>query len=132
MAATLTIRDETTAGQQTNELTLDFLTERITVRELIRSRVFQEVKDHNLEKARTVFRGLVRPTDAEEQLNGYRLRKPRQIDWHKQFDAALEAFQNNGVLILVDDKQAESLDQEIVIRHDTKVTFLKVVPLVGG
>ena len=132
MPATLTVRDETTAGQQTNELTLDFLTERITVRELIRSRVHQEVKDHNLQKAQIVFRGLVKPTDAEEQLNGYKLRQPRRLDWHKQFDAALEGFQNNGVLILIDDKQAESLDQEIVIRHDTKVTFLKLVPLVGG
>ena len=45
MSVTLTIRDENTAGDTTHTLTLDFLTERITVRELIRSRVYQEVKD---------------------------------------------------------------------------------------
>jgi hypothetical protein len=42
---TITVRDETAAGRAEGELTLDFLTERVTVRELIRSRVFQEVKD---------------------------------------------------------------------------------------
>lgn len=43
---TLTVKDETADGQQTNELTLDFLTERVTIRELIRSHVYQEVKDY--------------------------------------------------------------------------------------
>jgi len=43
----LTIRDETTAGKLTHELTLDLLNEKLTVRELIRSRVYQEVDDFN-------------------------------------------------------------------------------------
>src|SRR5437870_3899414 len=47
MAATLTIRDESAGGKTLHELTLDILTERITVRELIRSRVYQEVQDFN-------------------------------------------------------------------------------------
>lgn len=58
MVSTLTICDETTSGETTNELTLDFLTEHITVRELIRSRVYQEVKDYNAQKCE-FFRGLV-------------------------------------------------------------------------
>jgi len=41
MPTTLVVRDETTGGQTTNELSLEFLTERIDVRELIRSRVYQ-------------------------------------------------------------------------------------------
>ncbi|HUU82110.1 MAG TPA: hypothetical protein VM243_01280 [Phycisphaerae bacterium] len=133
MAVTLQIRDETTGGERTNERTLDLVTERITVRELIRSRVYQEVKDQNV-KARqgNVFRGLVRPTDAEETLNGYRMRRPRELDWQKQFDVALEAFDKNGFLILVDNHQVERLDEEIRIDPTTQVTFLKLVPLVGG
>lgn len=133
MAVTLQIRDETTSGERTNERKLDLLTERITVRELIRSRVYQEVKDCNV-KARQgkVFRVLVRPTDAEETLNGYRMRKPRELDWQKQFDAALEAFERNGFLILVDNHQVERLDEEIQINPTTQVTFLKLVLLVGG
>lgn len=131
MPTTITVRDETSAGETNNELTLDFLTERITVRELIRSRIYQEVSDYNV-SSKGYFRGLVQPTEAEQTLNGYKLRQARQIDWRQQFDAALEAFDRNAFIILVDDRQAESLDQEIVLKPETTVTFLKLVPLVGG
>lgn len=134
----LTVRDETAVGSVTNELTLDVLSESITVRELIRSRVYQEVQDYNLRQRQpgeATFRGLVTPTDAERALNGaggVRLRTPREIDWKQQFDKACDAFCRNGFFILIDDRQAESLDEVIMLRHDTKVSFVKLVPLVGG
>lgn len=131
MSATLTIRDQTTTGATAHELVIDFLTERITVRELIRSRVYQEVQDYNVKRAGR-FNGLVQPSDAERELNGYRLKPGKPIDWKPQFDAAVEAFGRASVIILVDDQQAESLDQEIVITPKTTVSFLKLVPLVGG
>lgn len=131
MVTTLTICDETTLGQTTNELTLDFLTEDITVRELIRSRVYQEVKDYNANKG-DFFRGLVQPTHAETTLNGFEMRTRREIDWQRQYEKAIEAFKTTRIIILVDEKQAESLDQDIVIRIDTQVTFLRLMPLVGG
>jgi hypothetical protein len=129
--ATVTIRDETTAGESVHESTLDFLTESITVRELIRSRVFQEVKDHNAAQP-DQFRMLVQPSNAEKTLNGFRLRKPRMIDWQPQYEKAIEAFERNQILVLIDDRQAESLDETIVIGPSTTVTFLKLVPLIGG
>ena len=133
----LTIRDETASGSVTNELTLDVLSERITVRELIRGRVYQEVQDYNLRQRQstgtTDFRGLVTPTDAERTLNGAaRLRTPREIDWKQQFDRACDAFERNGFFLLIDDRQAESLEEEVTLRHDSKVSFVKLVPLVGG
>jgi len=131
MSTTLTVRDETTSGGTLREFALELLTERITVRELIRSRVYQEVQDYNRLQPQ-VFHGLVQPTDAENALNGYKLGKPRMIDWKVQYDKATEAFEANGILILVDDKQAESLDQEIVVRPDTRVSFLRLTMLVGG
>ncbi|MFL5340154.1 MAG: hypothetical protein ACJ8F7_08375 [Gemmataceae bacterium] len=131
MTATLTIRDETLGGDALPAWSLDVLTERLTVRELIRSRVYQEVQDFNLKQGRE-FRGLVQPEGAEKSLNGWKLKKPRKLDWHKQFDRAVEAFTANQVLILVNDRQAESLDEEIVVAPDTTVTFLRLMPLVGG
>ena len=113
MPATLTIRDEELTGKTLNEFSLDFLTERITVRELIRSRVYQEVKDHNAQQNQLEFCGLVQPTDTERTLNGFRMKTPRQIDWKEQFDKALEAFEQQQILILIDDHQAESLEEEI-------------------
>ena len=131
MPTTIAIRDETTSGTSLREFMLEFLTERITVRELIRSRVYQEVQDYNRNQTE-VYQGLVRPTDAEETLNGYRLKKPRTLDWEKQFEKALEAFEATRVLVLVDDRQVESLDEEIVLTPETQATFLRLVPLVGG
>jgi hypothetical protein len=131
MATVVTIIDETPGGSSSSELTLEFLTERITVRELIRSRVYQEVREYNASTPGH-FKGLVQPTEAERTLNGYKLRERRKIDWEAQYDRAVEAFQRNGFLILVDDRQVTELDEEIVLRHDSSVSFLKLVPLVGG
>ena len=131
MPATLTIHDETTSGQKTNSFTLECLTERMTVRDLIRARIYQEVQDYNL-KEPEYFRGLVQPTEAEKALNGYKLRDKRKIDWQEQYQRAIEAFDRNGFFVLVGDKQAESLDQEFDVKVDTEVSFVRLMPLVGG
>jgi hypothetical protein len=131
MPTAVTIRDETTQGETTNELTLEFLDERVTVRELIRSRVYQEVTEYNARQA-GYFNGLVQPKDAERVLGGFRIREKRRLDWEAQYRKAQEAFERNGFLLLVDDRQLDDLDQEIELRHDATVTFLKLVPLVGG
>jgi hypothetical protein len=131
MAHTLTIRDEPFTDERPRETVLEFLTERITVRELIRGRVYQEVQDYNL-KQPEYFRGLVAPSESERTLNGFRLKKGRAIDWRRQFDAAVAAFERRHFLILVDDRQVESLDDEITIGPGTAVSFVKLVLLVGG
>jgi hypothetical protein len=134
MSATLKIRDETTLSLGADEVesfTLDVLTARITVRELIRTRVANEVRDYNLSQPE-YFRGLVQPTDAESTLNGFKMPKRRRIDPEKQFELALRAFYTNGFILLVDDRQVDELEEEIEVRPDTTVTFLKLVPLVGG
>ena len=136
MSVLLRVRDETASGDLVHELSLDFLQERITVRELIRERVRQEVEDFNRRQDERTFRGLVQPTDAERVLNGqrseYRLKAHRPIDWQEQCARALEAFARNGFFVLVDERQAASLDEELVIGPATQVSFVKLVPLVGG
>ena len=131
MATTLTIHDETTSGQKTNTFTIDCLTERLTVRDLIKARIYQEVQDYNL-KEPEYFRGLVEPTNAERVLNGYKLKARRKIDWQEQYQRALESFERNGFFVLVGDRQAESLNQDFEVKVDTEVSFVKLVPLVGG
>ncbi len=133
MSTTLTIRDETTfsLGDEDEEFTLEVPTERITIRELIRTRVYQEVRDYNLNRPE-YFRGLVQPTGAETTLKGFKVRQRRRLDPEKQFQKAIESFYRNGFLILVNDRQVEELEDEIELRPDTTVAFLKLVPLVGG
>jgi hypothetical protein len=134
MPATVTVRDETPAGGVSHEWSLEFLNETITVRELIRERVYQEVRDYNVRQhAAGPYRGLVQPEAYEQSLNSSKTgAKPRPIDWRKQFDKAIEAFEANQVLILIDDRQAESLDQTFTIGPGTAVTFLRLTLLVGG
>lgn len=136
----LTIRDETASGKLTNELTLDVLTEQITVRDLIRGRVYQEVDDHNRRvravlATATPYNGLVTPSATERRLNPARSGRGgfgREIDFKKQFDVACDAFERNGFFILIDDRQVESLDETVTLRADSKVSFVKLMPLVGG
>ena len=133
MPATLEVYDESTTGDRGEPIVLEFLTEEITIRELIRERVYQEVQDFNLQQAQQpVFRGLVMPTDAEQTLNGYKLKTKRQIDWQEQFDKAVTAFEAGSILVLVNDRQADSLEERVTITPGTTVSFLKLVPLVGG
>jgi len=128
----VTVRDESLSGEPLHEWVLELLSERVTVRELIRSRVYQEVQDHNARRAQT-FRGLVRPEGQEAALNGPRAAQGhRPIDWKRQFDRAVEAFEKNQVLVLVDDRQVESLQEELEVGPKTTVTFLRLTPLVGG
>ena len=131
MPTTITVRDETASGQSTGETVIEFLTETITVRELIRGRVYQEVQDYNRRQPE-IFRGLVQPTDAEKALNGYKLKTRREIDWKKQFEKACDAFERNGFFILVNNRQPDSLDEELTIDQTSTVSFVKLVPLVGG
>jgi hypothetical protein len=133
MARTLTIRDDTTFnfGGTHEEFTLDLPSERITVRELIRTRVYQEVRDYDLHRPE-YFRGLVQPTDAERTLNGFKVQQRRRIDPEKQFERAIKSFQRNGFFILVNGLQVDGLEEEIEIGSETTVTFLRLVALVGG
>ena len=128
---TVTIKDQTFAGKILNEIELEFRTETVTVRDIITERVFKEVSNYN-SKLPEYFNGLVEPTDAERTLNGYKLKPKQIIDAEKQAYIALDAFQKNGFFLLIDTIQSESLEQEVLLRMDTKISFIKLTPLVGG
>jgi len=125
------IRDESMGGKTLHEFSLSFAKAEVTVSDIIRERVRYEVEAYN-RKAQDKFFGLVRPSDAEGTLNGYTFKKPRKIDADKQIDIALKAFSSNGFIILIDELQAESLDQTIELTPDMNISFLKLTPLVGG
>jgi hypothetical protein len=133
MSAALLIHDETSTGERTNTmaLPLTLASERVTAREILRRRIQHEVEAYNRTRPE-YFRGLVQPTDAERVLNGYRLTRMRPLDWREQLAAAVTAFAGNGFLMLVGDRQIDDLDDEIVVVPDLEVSFVRLVPLVGG
>lgn len=127
----VTIVDETSGGEQTQRSTLRLVSQRITARALIEQRVRQEVEVFNARPVE-VYRGLVQPTDTELALNGYRVQPGRAIDADTQCAQALKSFETNGFLMFANDKQIEALDEEILIGEETEVSFVKLIPLVGG
>jgi hypothetical protein len=77
------------------------------------------------------FAGIFVPVATEQDLNN-KTAKPVKIDRQHQFELACAAFTSNQVIVLIDEEQATELDQEVLVMPDTKVTFLRLVPLVGG
>jgi hypothetical protein len=131
MAAVLRVFDEAPGRKRAAAITLRLATERVTVRDLIRRRVEDEVAAFNKSRA-DVFTGLVQPTASERLLNGYRVKKGRALDVEEQIRVAVNAFERNGFVVLLDDRQIETLDEEIVLTGDNSLTFLRLMPLVGG
>lgn len=133
MHTQVTVRDELIfrLGRPPVEFILGVPANHLTVRALIRARIEQEVTAYN-ERQGEYFQGLVQPGAAELTLNGYRLLRPRRIDPAEQVARAIEAFNRNGFLILIDDRQVEQLDDVVILGEQTVVTFVKLVPLVGG
>ena len=129
--ATITLYDETTLGEKSLGLTLVLPTQRITPRELIQQRIDREVNNYNQNQSQP-FQGLVQPSDSERLLNGYKLRTARKIDRVQQFELAITAFRNNGFILLVNDLQIEDLDVDLELDDNSIVSFLKLIPLVGG
>jgi hypothetical protein len=131
MAIPVLVHDETSTGQRTHTVTLTLASERVTAREVLRRRIQQEVEEYNRTQPE-YFRGLVQPTDAERALNGYRLKERRVLDWSEQLEAAVKAFAHNGFLMLAGDRQIDDLDEDIIVAPGVEISFVRLVPLVGG
>lgn len=132
MGVSITYKDENTQGLAFHHSTLWIETARISVRELIAQRVLQEVQLVNEQNDDAVFHTLVQPTDTERNLNGFKFKRRKVIDAQKQIALAEESFESNGFFILIDDIQVESLDEVFHVTSSTQISFLKLVPIVGG
>jgi hypothetical protein len=131
MSTALRIVDATPAGRRLAEIRLVFSAPRVTVRDVIRRRITEEVESYNRAPAE-LFHGWVQPTDAEAAIDGYRVAKPRALSVSAQCAKAFEAFDRNGFFVLAGGRQVESLDEELDLGDDLEVSFVKLVPLVGG
>jgi hypothetical protein len=133
MSTILTIKDESIYSSFGDQYVfkLSLKTDRLTVRELIRTRVEREVAEYNTRQSDKLY-GLLQARETEQAHNNARPRKFQPLDLQEQFDKAVRAFHRNGFIILVDQRQAESLDTWIEVKPETEVTFLKLVALVGG
>lgn len=129
MTITLAVCEKTPGGSAPSQYDIEVHDERQTVRELIRNIVFHQVYDHNT--ATREWQRII-AAEAEMKRNPKHEHAGKALDWVPKYEQALSAFEKNQIVLLVDDRQIEDLDSEILVNRNTKVTFLKLIPLVGG
>ncbi|WP_435261263.1 hypothetical protein [Tenacibaculum sp. nBUS_03] len=122
------VLDTTLLGEIKNSFKID-LEENTSPEKVIMERVTLEVIAHN-KKDDENLNSLVQPVSREDVLNG--TKRKDEVDAEKQVYLALEAFKKNVFFILVDDKQVTELNQKITLKKDSKISFIKLTPLVGG
>jgi hypothetical protein len=148
MPLTIIARDETLTGRLCSTHVLELPGERMTIRELIRERVYQEVQDFNTGRGNRSLPGLVPAADAFPSDDAAppgscsgdappaRGTTPSPtsapLDWRLEFDKAVAAFTRNAFLILIDQRQATNLDEEVELNPATQISFVRLTLLVGG
>ncbi len=109
--ATLTIRDESTVGKTLGATRIELPESQVTVEEVIRSYVFQRVKDFNVQRAEAPLTApQVVPSQDEIILNGTKPTDSSSIDWRAEFLKTKQAFRNHQVLVFINEEQINSLD----------------------
>ncbi|MEV7328837.1 hypothetical protein [Micromonospora sp. NPDC093244] len=99
----ITIADEVTGAPSGPEWTVEVFEESVRLDELIRRRTLLEIAESGAD------------VDPEERTR-----------------VALEGFVRNRFVVLVDDRQVTALDDKVNLHAGSRITFLKLVPLVGG
>ncbi|MFX1239190.1 MAG: hypothetical protein ACFFAS_00185 [Promethearchaeota archaeon] len=104
-----------------------------TISEIISLRVKKEVDDYN-KKINQGNHMLVEPAKKEKTLNKRTKKRIKKevINSEIQIKIALEAFSEKQYIVLVDDKQYENLEDKVLLNDNSKVSFIKLVPLRGG
>lgn len=138
MSFALKIYDKTLGGNQRFVRELTLVSERMTVRQVIEARLDAEIATMKAQAADVARAGestLVMPAFVETTLNGPRSYGPARrhdIDRAAQVEVVVKAFRENKLLMFVDNRQVTELDQEIGFGANSTVTFIRLVPLVGG
>lgn len=126
----VTVRDERVPRAQTIELLLTLSARQLTARDLIAERVRAECDARLLGRDGQTGPVLIEPDEKESTLNGTKAALEDRAQRHVQL--ALEAFESNAFILLVDDRQVETLDEALEVRDDSTITFLRLTALVGG
>ena len=118
---TLVIRDEDCTGKLLNQFEIQLSTSVLTLRDVITERVFQEVEIYRAGTTALPYTLVSRETQAIYT-----------IDYEQERFNALRGFAENGYLVLINDRQVESLDETLSLQNAATVTFIRLVPIVGG
>lgn len=88
----------------------------------------------------TLARHYLTANEVEQQAASGRVRMPAEnrqyqqpaIDVKEEIAKVLHGFEARVFRVVVDGAIQESLDDDIILKRDSKVVFLRLMPLVGG
>jgi hypothetical protein len=137
----LTLRDQTNGRLGAEAMVVDWeASMRPTARTLIAERVRIEWEAREAARTASTRRDTLPPLvtlDTMRRLNPYEGSRrapsataPRTLE--SVTEVALEGFRRNAFFLIVDGRQVTELDEAIQFRPTSQVTFLRLVPLVGG
>jgi hypothetical protein len=123
--ADILLRDVSRAGHELGRTTLTDLPRRLSLRELVETRVRGEVAAYNADPG-PLYVGVVQPEDAIRSSDGHRMRRPRQLDADR-FVLAVEQAADAGLLrFRVGTEVVTGLDTEVDLEaHDELVVVLE-------
>lgn len=125
---------------------LELVSELITLRELIRRTVAQQIQEltitQRLDAAGTqaaLARQYLSEDEVAAQAEAGRVKMPAteeslgpRVNVEAEITKALRAFKAQRFFVFVGGRQVENLDEELDFAQQTQVTFLRLTPLRGG
>jgi hypothetical protein len=138
MAANLRVIDaHLGSGKQRRNAGLDLrlASERVSAREIIRSRVAAEVEEIKLRKQKSGHSYIIARAASERELNvigAHGQGKATSLDVEAEVANAVAAFSRRRFIMLLDGFQIDDLDHMVGLRPESEVVFVHLLPLKGG
>ncbi len=116
-------------GQRTFQTRLTLPTETVTVQELIAYKIRQEIAEYTA-KQRPCLSGEYLPPEVLLRAlaaGGYR---PGAVA--AEIARAQQAFAARAFMIIIDNRRVTDAEEVLALHPETRVEFIKILPLVGG
>jgi hypothetical protein len=116
------------------ELSLDHLAESITLKDLIREKVLVEIKAYNTNQREGYGLEYRSFEDLERDINKGEVNIKHEFikDEEGEIRNAINCFKDGRYKVFLNGNELLSLEDKIPIDMDSKVMFLRLIPLTGG
>ena len=135
------IKKEVFGTGKTDNISVSFTSERLTLAELIQQKVAARVRQLNIQvdnkevssRFLSATERLLNQAAFQKQIQDAKLKiEEARLEPEKAGYEALAGFQQNAFFVIIDGQQRENLEEELVLTQDSEVQFIRLVPLVGG
>ena len=141
MSITITVEAKTIGQKNPSDISWEVFIDQVqvkyTLRELITSVVQEEVNSYNQKYHQNRLSPVLTFDDIEQGKADGKIGFSGKssypiIDSQKEIEKAVKAFRIGQYYLFVDDVQVNDLDDEVVLKSNSKVAFLRLTPLRGG